>query len=487
MKKKKKHSHYDDILAGKDTKHTSEEEMNDTKRKKKKRKLWIPPICLDAQLCTKKIGGHDLCERILLIRIYQHANNQNDGRSIPESIFSLEDDNCEDLNLENADEEPSKGSRAEQIKEHLRDEFDNLKDAAHAVYQIESRLSKQQTDENSSSENVSHASLSSPNTPPIESGGSLGSPSSLPKRLLSSPSRVIAQTTKGCSKRTNHKKLHITQVPALSPKHALYLEGAFRFLLDVITELDTRELSYSSLLSPSCQFGMFPSLPTLDVHYCSQVRIACRESMITNLCSVAAGLESYAREMERNCVNFVRSLAEGSFSEYRMDVLPIPELVPLAAYPLDWKPAEVECPPWGQKVMEVLNQISEESSKFNNDVANTILSGATPINAKSEGDDGITDNTSEMIDSEPVIAGITRDGFTRVRNAVKRVINAFSYQDDKEQVARLNRKNMQGKSLSYFPIFLAFQSIANSHFILFNYVVIFLKISDGSNGQNASI
>ena len=96
-------------------------------------------------------------------------------------------------------------------------------------------------------------------------------------------------------------------------------------------------LHYSTLLS--CPFGAFPALPTLDVQYCSQIKLLCRDNMISSLLNSAKELEQFAREAEYACAILIQALRP-TFNYYKLDAPPLPKPVPLSAYPLDFEPPE---------------------------------------------------------------------------------------------------------------------------------------------------
>jgi hypothetical protein len=192
--------------------------------------------------------------------------------------------------------------------------------------------------------------------------------------------------------------------PSLSNADAPLVETAWDFIKICISELDSRDLMYSSLAT--CSFGTFPALSTIDSNYCSQLQLLVRESMVFSLLKTAAELEKFARDEEYSCFNLIQ-LLKPSFASYGIDPPKLPRTIPLAAYPLEFIPPEVAFPPWGQIVMEALSVISSTSS-------------ASFIDDKS-----------------------SKNGFELASKAVSSVVSAFQRQADEEQSARLSRKNMQ--------------------------------------------
>lgn len=89
----------------------------------------------------------------------------------------------------------------------------------------------------------------------------------------------------------------------------------------------------------SCPFGAFPALPTLDVHYCSQMKSLSKENMIVSLLKEARELEQFARESEYSCAQLIKCL-HSTFQTYKLDPPPLPTAVALSAYPLDFQPPE---------------------------------------------------------------------------------------------------------------------------------------------------
>jgi hypothetical protein len=184
-------------------------------------------------------------------------------------------------------------------------------------------------------------------------------------------------------------------LPSLSNRDWPLLELSWELTTIFLDELDTRDCTYNTL--STLPFGQFPSLPTLDVHYCSQLRRLSREAMITQLLKSAKELEDYAKTAEYNCAICI-TLLEPMFKFYGIPPMSLPEKSkPLDQYPLDFTPPQVSCPPWGSLVMEALNKVTAK----------------------------------------------TPTGDIAINDAVKMVYQAFIRQDDEEQAARLGRKNAQ--------------------------------------------
>lgn len=184
-------------------------------------------------------------------------------------------------------------------------------------------------------------------------------------------------------------------LPCLSDRDATLLDLSWELTAVILDELDTRDCTYNTL--STLPFGQFPSLPTLDVHYCSQLRRLSREAMITQLLKSAKELEDYAKTAEYNCAICI-TLLEPKLDFYGIPPISLPDMnKPLSDYPLDFTPPQVSCPPWGSLVMEALNQVAAK----------------------------------------------TPTGEIDVNTAVQMVYQSFTRQDDEEQAARLGRKNSQ--------------------------------------------
>lgn len=184
-------------------------------------------------------------------------------------------------------------------------------------------------------------------------------------------------------------------LPSLSPKDWTLLEVTWMLTSSIMEELDTRDCTFNTL--STLPFGQFPALPTLDVHFCSQLRRLSRESMITHLLKSAKELEDYAKGAEYNCAICI-ALLEPMLGRYGIPPLDPPGTgKTLQDYPLEFSPPQVAFPPWGNSVMEALNKVAAK----------------------------------------------TPTGDIDVVTAVHMVYDAFIKQDDEEQAARLGRKNAQ--------------------------------------------
>jgi hypothetical protein len=183
-------------------------------------------------------------------------------------------------------------------------------------------------------------------------------------------------------------------LPSLSKRDWPMLDVSWTLTNYIIEELDTRDCSYNTLTT--LPFGQFPSLPTLDVQYCSQLRRLSRENMLTYLLKSAKELERYANRAEYNCAVCI-TLLDPMMERYGVLALSLPTPKTLDEYPLEYTPPQTAFPPWGDLVMEALNKV----------------------------------------------AARTPTGEIDVSEAIRLVYQAFVKQDDEEQGARLDRKNAQ--------------------------------------------
>ena len=183
-------------------------------------------------------------------------------------------------------------------------------------------------------------------------------------------------------------------LPSLSKRDWPMLDVSWTLANHIVEELDTRDCSYNTLAT--LPFGQFPSLPTLDVQYCSQLRRLSRENMITHLLKSAKELEQYANLAEYNCAVCI-TLLDPMIEHYGVPALSLPTPKTLDEYPLEYAPPQITCPPWGGLVMEALNRVAAK----------------------------------------------TPTGDIDVIDSVRLIYRAFIRQDDEEQGARLGRKNAQ--------------------------------------------
>lgn len=203
--------------------------------------------------------------------------------------------------------------------------------------------------------------------------------------------------------------IDIEPIPSLSFVDWPYIQSSWRFVTSCLNELESRNLAYSTLIS--CPFGAFPSLPTLDVHYCSQMKAVSRQYMISSLLKSAQELEVFARESEYLCAKLIKTL-EPTFIAYDEEPPQVPKAIPVSEYPLDFTPHEEISPPWGQKVIEALNLVAATASDSSSSAG--VLS---QYDAKA--------------------------AFKKAQKAVLLVLSAFQKQCDEELSARIGRKNLQ--------------------------------------------
>lgn len=202
-------------------------------------------------------------------------------------------------------------------------------------------------------------------------------------------------------------------LPALNTADFLIIQSSWRMVETIWDEVESRGLNFDNL--QRVPFGAFPSLRTLDVHYCSQIRIVTREAMTQDLLQSARDLEKFARESELACANMI-NLLQPTYEAYGMVPPSLPRPKPLTEYPLDFVLPQEACPPWGDQVQSALDEI--QSWAANDKTVDDHKTSPT----------GRQDGSSAM----------------DVANAaVRLVMEAFERQDDLEQSARLGRKNIQ--------------------------------------------
>jgi hypothetical protein len=329
-----------------------------------------PPYHVDFRLATYKSNW---CERILLIRIYHLDVNEDthdhtmDERPQPEDLVTSAQDEALDHLV---GEEPA-----------LR-----LREAAALVQRMEAPLTVKRIHPRVDARNLT------------------------PQLCTEIVSRHLLDHYRACPSAIDGG---IT-LPALNASDFAVIQSSWRMIQSVFEELETRDLSFTTLRSR--RFGSFPTLPTLDVHFCAHIRRISREAMTARVVKTAFGLEQYAREAELACANLI-SLLKPTFVAYGIDAPPLPKPKQLTEYPLDFVVPQTLCPPWGDKVQHALNEIQAWTGKAN---------GQDPIHSFS---------SEQSVDEEKSLDLATA--------AVQLVLEAFRKQDDEEQSARLGRKNVQ--------------------------------------------
>jgi hypothetical protein len=339
-----------------------------------------PPFLIDAQLCTAK---SDSCERVLLLRVY-HCCSESIQPS--DDVDNMNTSWVTALSQQNPAGDHVLGTNHFALVEHLDIEASTrLRECCALVQRVEApELSKR-----------------------IRSPGKRFDNRESMQTLVSSH---LLEHYRACP---SVREGSIT-LPSLNSDDWPVIQSSWRFVQATWEELETRDLTYTTLTT--ARFGAFPALPTLDVHYCSQIRRFSREVMIMQLLKSASELEEYAREAEYACANMI-SLLQPTFDAYGMEAPLLPKPVPLNEYPLDFTPPQQACPPWGLRVMEALNETQALTSDAGRD---------EPI---------LSPTTLYAIDASESLA--------MARRAVSLILNAFQIQDDEEKGARLGRKNLQ--------------------------------------------
>ena len=283
--------------------------------------IMHPSYLVDAQLCTYKgTAKGKQGQRTLVLRVYHHDVNADDDEDENQQTTVLSSESMDDSN--NA----------------------LLKEAAALVQKME----------RGSTEIKQRSSIASLFSPCKASSSDQDIQQVVSQQLLlgyrACPSVLDGRLT----------------LPALSELDAPVVNASWRWIDACWNELETRDLCYRyallreidvvflwilltlSHISQSvshvssletCRFGAFPALPTLDVHYCSQLRRLSREGMIVSLLKSASELEEYAREAEYACANLIQMLRP-TFDAYEIEPPALPQPLPLTAYPLDFTPPQ---------------------------------------------------------------------------------------------------------------------------------------------------
>jgi hypothetical protein len=355
-----------------------------------------PPFFLDAQMVTHK---SELCERVLLVRVY----HLHDPESYQYEMAAEVDGEIEPY-LE-PDPAPDRGQRDDDDimvrQQDVNDVFHlrqclQLREACAMIQRVESPRKVKRI-------RVPASKLSNSN-------------------VGLSPSQQVFQETVSDHLLQHYlacpsvKEGNIT-LPSLNPQDWPVVVASWPWIKVIWDELESRDLSYPTLLTS--RFGDFPALPTLDMHYCSQIRRLSREEMVAQLLKSASELEEYAREAEYACANMI-SLLQPTFEAYGIDPPALPKPTPLTAYPLNFVAPQQTCPPWGLLVMEALNQVQAWTKDGEDAAASSIWDPGASLSLEE------ATNSIEMAEK-----------------AVHLVLAAFQKQDDEEKGARLGRKNMQ--------------------------------------------
>lgn len=338
---------------------------------------------VDVRLVTSK---SETCDRVLLIRIYHYNHNANED--IPDGIkttpSTTDDAVADETSPDTSNDILCENNVSINIALHLRE--------ASALIQImesSKDVKKRIIHGTSGVVDLSHD----------------GMMNTVSKHLLANyracPSVVDAGIT----------------LPSLNAEDFAIVLASGSLIQLIWDEIDTRDLAYITLRSS--RFGSFPSLPTLDVHYCSQLRRISREAMTTQLIQSASELEQYAREAELACANMI-TLLKPTFAVYGIEAPQLPKPKQLTEYPFDFIPSQISCPPWGVKVQHAMNEIQAWTGDANRADAPDCQFFSTSQSTQ------YGDRSIEMANA-----------------AVKLILDAFQKQDDDEQSARLGRKNVQ--------------------------------------------
>ena len=302
-----------------------------------------PPFLVDAQLCTHKSSD---CERMLLIRIYH--NDDSADADLTEDLVTLQPEPGAGAETASSPSPATATPRsASPADEYLLVSHNN------------STISKESVDSTAALhlrecsalvQRIESPAIAKRFRPSHQSPASASASFSSQHSVKEVVAEHLLESYRACP---SAKEGNIT-LPGLNSDDWPVVLASWRFLQAVWDELETRDLTYTTL--STSRFGAFPALPTLDVHYCSQIRRLSREAMIVQLLKSASELEEYAREAEYACANMI-ALLRPTFETYEIDAPSLPKPVALTAYPLDFTVPQASCPPWRVKVMEALNKV----------------------------------------------------------------------------------------------------------------------------------
>ena len=343
---------------------------------------------IDVRLVTSKA---EMCERVLLIRIYHY----NDSTGIDEGVS---DDTTKISVSHSTTNAAADDSVPDTSNEILYENNVSLNIALHL--REASALIQIMESSNDVKKRVIHGNLS-------------GVVDLTHDDMMNTVSQHLLENYRACP---SVKDAGIT-LPSLNAEDFAVVQASVRLVQLIWEEIETRDLAYITL--KSSRFGSFPSLPTLDVHYCSQLRRISREAMTTQLIKGATELEQYAREAELACANMI-TLLKPTFAAYGVEAPHLPKPKQLMEYPFDFVPSQISCPPWGVKVQHALNEIQAWT-----------------------GDANRTDEPESQIFPTTHSTEYADKSIEMASAAVKLTLEAFQKQDDDEQSARLGRKNIQ--------------------------------------------
>ena len=343
-------------------------------------------LLFDCQAVTYKGSGARYCQRTLLIRVYRNHGANNNNNDDDEEGGEGEDGKEEEIELQSSTDDATKAMLPLWEPTPLEESSHGyLVHPANTLLQEAAAL-VQKMETSKRGGNDGFFSNSYWRAKPVY-------PSKL--ALQTAVSQQLLATYKPCP---SVQEGRLT-LPSLSKSDFPLVKLSWKYIQACWNELEERDLTYASLgVAP---FGRFPALLTLDNHYCSQLRRLCRESMIVSLLKAASELEQYARESEYACASLCQAL-QPTVDTYGLVIPALAPSLPLTAYPLDFVPHAAACPPWGQRVIEALNQVQ----------------ALDKVDASTLSDE-------------------------RAEQAVRLVLTAFQKQDDEEQSARLGRKNLQ--------------------------------------------
>jgi hypothetical protein len=369
------------------------------------------PFMIDVRLVTSK---SETCDRVLLIRIY-HTTHDHDivsdtDNHSPDGINTMT--NTENVTIDTEELDPTssyndttllyENNPIENVALHLRE-------AAALIQIIES----------------SSSSLSSTGKKLNHKKRIIHTPTSINTLSQSEIQFIVSKHLLDNYRACPSVQDHNITLPSLNSEDYKIIHSSTHLIQLIWDELETRDLAYITLRSSRC--GSFPSLPTLDVQYCSQIRRISRDIMTKQLIKSASELEQYAREEELSCANMI-TLLKPTFDLYGIEAPQLPKPKQLTEYTFDFVAAQVACPPWGDKVQHALNEIQVWTGIANQNDNNNYSPGTLDV---------------QLLHPSSPSLQYTEQSIELANEAVRLVLEAFQKQDDDEQSARLGRKNIQ--------------------------------------------
>jgi hypothetical protein len=374
-----------------------------------------PSFLLDIQLCTHKSSNR---ERVLLLRVFHCAPVETipgkHSLNFSDDIY-LEEGEMDDR-TESGDgcDETRNGSYSPFLLESGGTEY-KLASSSHETLSspIELTPSLYLRECCSLMQRIeSPRSLRTTRLQPRRDRGSNTSPESHARSLADEVRNAVSSLLLDQYRACPSVQAGNITIPSLNGDDWKVILSSWRAIPAIWQELEDRSLTYLSLCET--RFGTFPSLPTLDMQYCAQLRRLSREDMLLQLLKHASELEAYAMDAEFACANLI-SMLQPTFRKYGIEAPSIPKAKGINEYPLTFTPPSASCPPWGLAVAEALNEVHAFAGL-------ALPSVVSPWSTAGDAAKVSLDLASQAVDH---------------------VFAAFQKQDDEEKSARLERKNSQ--------------------------------------------